>query len=100
MKYWYQQPIQPLSKYVRTVLIMEGFSPPDENPSALFTNGMPALLCRVKKDAANKEAIVKLSLVGRSTAADGWEIDADTTLIAYFFVPFALPAFFNIAAAK
>ena len=25
MKYWYQHPIQSLSEYVRTVLVLEGF---------------------------------------------------------------------------
>ena len=100
MKYWYQKPHQLLSEYVRTVLTLEGFSEPDPKKLPLFTNGMPALFCRTEKDQAENENITQLTLFGKSTPLDCWAIDDTTTIIAYFFKPFALASVFNIAAAS
>ena len=50
MKYWYQRPKQQLTEYVRTVLILEGFSESEDAAPPLFTNGMATLLCRTEKD--------------------------------------------------
>ncbi|TMI63582.1 MAG: AraC family transcriptional regulator [Bacteroidetes bacterium] len=100
MKYWYQKPNQLIAEYVRTVLILESFSQPDSNNLPLFTNGMPALLCRTENEETGNENILQLTLFGKSTPTDGWETDDNTTIIAYFFKPFALASIFNIAAAK
>ena len=94
MKYWYQKPHQLISEYVRTVLILEGFSATETAEQLpLFTNGMPALLCRTEKDPNGNENIIQLALFGKSTPADCWAVNDNTTIIAYFFKPFALASY-------
>jgi AraC-like DNA-binding protein len=100
MKYWYQKPHLLLSEYVRTVLILEGFSQSYVEQLPLVTNGMPALLCRTEKDSTGNENILQLTLFGKSTTADSWTINDNTTIIAYFFKPFALSTLFNVSAKK
>lgn len=100
MKYWYQTPNQLLSKYIRTVLILEGFSQPGADNLPLFTNGMPALFCKTEKDNSGNENIIKLSLSGRTVPEEYWNVNAHSTIIAYFFKPFALATTFNIPANK
>ena len=100
MKYWYQKPNQLLSEYVRTVLILECFSSPDAEQLPLVTNGMPALLCRTEKDRSGNENVLQLTLFGRSTTLDSWTINDNTTIVAYFFKPFALSTVFNVPAKK
>ena len=100
MKYWYQKPHQLLSEYVRTVLVLEGFSQPATEQLPLVTNGMPALLCRTEGDQSGTENVLQLALFGRSATADSWTINDTTTIIAYFFKPFALSTVFNVPAKK
>lgn len=100
MKSWYQKPNQLLSEYVRTVLILEGFSQPDAEQLPLVTNAMPALLCRTEKHQPGNETILQLTLFGKSSTADSWTINDHTTIIAYFFKPFALSTVFNVPAKK
>jgi AraC-like DNA-binding protein len=100
MKYWYQKPHQLLSEYVRTVLILEGFSKSQSVQLPLFTNGMPALLCSIEKDQPNNEDIMHLTLFGKSITPDYWSVNNRTIIIVYFFKPFALAGIFNIPAAK
>ena len=100
MKYWYQKPNQLLSEYLRTVLILHGLSQPDAEQLPLVTNAMPALLCRTEKDPSGNENILQLTLFGKSTTADSWTITDNTTIIAYFFKPFALSTVFNVPAKK
>jgi AraC-like DNA-binding protein len=100
MKYWYQKPHQLLSEYVRTVLILEGFSEPHSATLPLFTNGMPALLCQTEKDKSDNEDIIHLTLFGKSITPDYWSVNNRRTIIAYFFKPFALASVFNIPASK
>ena len=99
MKYWYQKPHSLLSEYVRTVLILEGFSEPDADQLPLVTNGMPALFYKTEKDQTGNENILQLTLFGKSTSPDFWSFNNNTTIIAYFFKPFALAGIFNIHAA-
>ena len=94
MKYWYQQPHPAIAAYVRTVLILEGFSEPHKDQLPLVTNGMPALFCKTEN-----ETILQLSLFGKSTTPECWSFNNDTTIIAYFFKPFALASIFNVAAS-
>ncbi|MEJ8844550.1 helix-turn-helix domain-containing protein [Lacibacter sp. H375] len=98
MKYWYQKPNQLLSDYVRTVLILEGFSQAEKEQLPLVTNGIPAFLCRTEKTKADNEHISQLSLFGKSSTEDSWTINNTTTIIAYFFKPFALSTVFNVPA--
>ena len=100
MKYWYQKPHKLLSEYIRTVLILEGFSEPDPKKLPLFTNGMPALFCRTEKDLSGNENIIQLTLFGKSAPLDCWTVDNNTTIIAYFFKPFALSTVFDVPAIK
>ena len=100
MNHWYQKPHPLLSGYIRTVLILEGFSQPDAEQLPLVTQGMPALLCRTEKDRSGNENVLQLTLFGRSTTADPWMINDNTTIIAYFFKPFALSTLFNVPAKK
>jgi len=89
----YQQPHASLSDYVRTVLILEGFSSGPSN-LPLVTNGMPALLC-----CTEKEHITRFTLFGKSVPDECWEVKANTTIVAYFFKPFAMAGIFNVPAA-
>lgn len=100
MKYWYQKPSQSITEYVRTVLILEGCSTPAATQQPIFTNGMPALLCRTEKDDAGNENIVQLTLFGKCTPPGCWSINNNTTVVIYFFKPFALSGLFNIPVAK
>lgn len=88
-----------LTEYVRTVLIIEGFSESCSQDLPIFTNGLPTLFCRTKKDQSSGfERIVQLTLYGMSAPPECWVTDEKTTVIAWFFKPFVLPALFNISA--
>ena len=100
MRYRYQKPHPLLSEYVRTVLIAEGNAGGDDNKLPLFTNGIPALLCRTVKSPTGIEDIVQLALFGKSTPAGDWVLKKNETMIAYFFMPFALASVFNLPAAQ
>jgi len=98
MKYRYQKPHQLLSEYVRTVLIVEGIAQAGDNKLPLFTSGMPAFLCSTLKTSHGIN-IRQLTLYGKSTPTDIWELKNDETIVAYFFKPFSLASFFNLSAA-
>lgn len=98
MHHHYQKPHPLLSEYLRTVLIAEGFVKATENKLPLYTNGMPALLCRTEKTPTGIEDILQLSLFGKSTPADSWTLKKNETVIAYFFMPFVLASIFNLPA--
>ena len=100
MKYWYQRPHKSISEYVRTVLILEGFSQSAANDLPLVTNGMPALFCCTEKDPTGGEQIARLTLFGKSIPPELWEINPDQTIIAFFFMPFTMAGAFNIPASK
>ena len=100
MRYWYQKPHRSIAEYVRTVLILEGYSLPGTTEQPIFTNGMPALLCRTEKDGDGNENIIQLTLFGKCTPPGCWAINNKTTVVIYFFKPFVLSGLFNIPAAK
>ena len=100
MKHWYQQPHQSLTEYVRTVLILEGFSEPDNADLPIFTNGMSALFCKTEKDKSGNESIIQLTLFGKSIPEEYCIVNKNETIIAYFFKPFALASIFNVNATK
>ena len=100
MKHRYHKPNKLLTEYVRTVLIVEGFSESPSDTLPAFTQGMPALLCRTEKDPAGHENILQLTLFGKSIPDDSWTIGKSTTIIAYFFKPFVLAGLFKIAAKE
>ena len=88
MKYWYQKPHHIIAEYIRTVLILEGFSRPDPGYLPLVTNGMPALFCKTERNEKGNEDILQLALFGKSVPEEYWTIKDNTTIIAYFFKPF------------
>jgi AraC-like DNA-binding protein len=98
MKHHYHKPHPSLSEYVRTVLTIEGFAESDGNEVPLFTNGMPALFCQTEKKPDGLETVSHLTLFGKSVPAENWAVAETTTIIAYFFKPFALPPLFNVSA--
>lgn len=94
MQRWYNQ-IDPLLKnYVQSVLVLDKADPitPDDLP--IFTNGMPALLCT----AQNTDH--RLTLFGQAVPAERWTVNDDTTLIAFFFKPFAIGPVFKLSARE
>jgi AraC-like DNA-binding protein len=100
MKYRYQNPHPSLAGYIRTVLTLEGFTPADDHRVPLFTNGIPALYCRTEKDAQGNENVIQLTLFGQTTINECWTITKNSTVVAYFFKPFALATLFNIPVTK
>lgn len=100
MRYRYQKPHPKLSAYIRNVLVLEGFMPADDTRVPLFTNGMPAFYCRTENVDEHQTQVTSLTLFGQSTSNDCWSLTENTTVIAYFFKPFALGTLFNIAASK
>lgn len=95
----YQQPHASLSDYVRTVLILEGFSSgPSDVP--LVTKGMPALLCCTDRTSTVPIPMaIGIGMFGKSVPDECWEVKPNTTIIAYFFKPFAMAGIFNVPAA-
>jgi AraC-like DNA-binding protein len=61
---------------------------------------MPALFCCTQKDPLGGEQISRLTLYGKSIPPECWEVGPDKTIIAFFFMPFAMAGIFNISAAK
>ena len=99
MKYWYAKPNKSIAEFIRTVLVMEGFSKGDSRSLPIVTNGMPALFCKTERAKDRIENISNLLLFNHSSE-EIWKINSGTTIIAYFFKPFALPAVFNISASQ
>lgn len=77
-----------ISDYVRTVLVIEGYSDPDPSSPPLVTNGMAALFY---KDGT-------LTLFGKNVPSDRWTVNDETNIIAYFFKPFSAAALFGVDA--
>jgi AraC-like DNA-binding protein len=100
MQYRYQKPHQSLSKYVKTVLVAEGFAQQSNNKLPLFTNGMPAFVCSTAKTATGIENILQLTLFGTTTPPEIWDLKKNETMIAYFFNPFSLACLFNLSARE
>lgn len=100
MKYWYQKPLPALSEYLRTILIIEGFSESFTGRLPIFTNGVSALLCHTEKDDSGHELTAQLALFGTSIPPDCISYKQATTIIVYFFKPFALTSIFNLPASK
>lgn len=93
MKHWYLKLNPGLSDYVRTLLIVDGFSHSESSDLPLFTNGMPALVCETRN---NKD--LRITLFGQSVPSKDWIIEDNVSLIAYFFKPFALGSIFKLSA--
>ena len=99
MEHRYEIPHKQLTEYVRTILIIEGFSKSGPNKQPVFTNGMSLLFCKTEKSDATYENIDQLS-IDNKPPSDIWEVNEQTTIIAYFFKPFVLASLFNISTDK
>lgn len=100
MIHHYNKTNQQLKKYVRTVLILEDFSNNQSDGLSIFTNGMSALVCKTEKRIHESDHIIELTLYGNSIPSDVLKINKETSLIIYFFYPFALAPIFNLSAKK
>src|SRR5688572_30073493 len=100
MKHWYQRPNPSLSEYVRTALILEESSHTESSDLPIVTNGMQALLCRMEKEQTGGSWTTRLMLCGKSIPSEYWQVDQNTIVIAWFFMPFAMATLFNVPAAK
>jgi AraC-like DNA-binding protein len=98
MKYWYQKPHTDLAEYVRTVLIVEGFSEANPAKVPLFTRGMPAFVCRVERNSVGNGS-AQLKLFGQSAPDECWIASETTTIVGYFFKPFSLSCVFDVPAS-
>ncbi|MES3019616.1 MAG: DUF6597 domain-containing transcriptional factor [Bacteroidota bacterium] len=99
MRHRYTNPASLLTDYIRTVLLIEGFSEKGSQDLPIFTNGSPTLYCRMEKDTVTGfERIKQFTLYGISAPSECWAADEKTTIIAWLFKPFVLPALFNISA--
>ncbi|WP_018343733.1 helix-turn-helix domain-containing protein [Cytophaga aurantiaca] len=100
MKHAYHSPPKELSAYIRTVLTLEGTGDGSMNELPAFTNGIPALCCKTEKDANGSEQVVTAALFGGNIPADFWNVQDATTIVVYFFKPFALTSLFHVEANK
>jgi AraC-like DNA-binding protein len=98
MKSWYQQPNPSISEYVRTVLILEGFSQSDARELPIITNGMSALFCKTELHQEGNERIVQLMLFGKSIPEEIFTVNERTTIVTYFFKPFSMASVFDVPA--
>ncbi|HEY1031556.1 MAG TPA: AraC family transcriptional regulator [Flavipsychrobacter sp.] len=92
MIYHYQRADTAIASQVRSVLVLQpGVT--DEQPNVpLFTNGSPAFVCRLGQGVAS------LALYGQAVTDEALDTDEDTTVVAFFFKPFAMACTFGIAA--
>jgi len=98
MKHWYHKINPLLALYVKTVLVIEGFSEDNSNALPIFTNGMSALLYRSERDEKGADCNIQLTLTSSTIPADFWMIRKKETIIVCFFNPFVLAALFNVDA--
>lgn len=100
MQYAYYPSHPDLADCVRTILILEGGEKQQKAKVPLYTNGMPGLILRTGQKSPGVESnILQLTLYGKSTPVDTWQAAEGHTVIAFFFRPFTMAAFFNVAAA-
>lgn len=85
--------------YVRTVLVIEGFSKDGDTHLPLVTNEMPTLLCHTEIKSGALKEIRQLTLYGSSVLSGNWKVSKTSTLVFYYFKPFALACLFDLSAA-
>lgn len=100
MKYWYQRPHISIAGHVRTVIVLEGSSNPDDTQLPLFTNGMSALFCQINNDVQPNQKTANTILFGTSIPSENLDVAENNTVIIYFFKPFLLASIFKISAQE
>jgi len=79
---------------------MEGAFPGEPGALPVYTQGMPAFLCRVENSPPGKEKQMEFMISGKSAPESFWNVESDACVFAYFFQPFMLPCLFNVSAAS
>ena len=100
MKYRTIHPQTSISKYVRSILVIENYNQQDDFILPLFANGSPTLVFNTAKATSKNNNINKLTLYGQTITPGELLIKEDFTLIAYFLFPAALMSLFNISAGE
>ena len=94
MKYWYQRPSQALAEHVRTILVIKNEDEAGASDLPLFTNGSPTFFSRKKANGSYAHTVF-----GESVPENDWNVDDDSTILAFLFKPFALGTIFKLSAA-
>src|SRR5690606_22302085 len=102
MNYRYQKINPQLENYIRSILVLENTPNSESMDLPLFTEGMPALLCKTGNDNN------RIALYGQSVPHKEWIIEKNTTLrqnsgqalIAFFFKPFTIGPAFKLSAQE
>src|SRR6478735_1146903 len=94
MKHWYDKTKPGLTDYIRSVLVLENI--PDNGTSnlPLYTQGMPALLCKIQNNNH------QVTLFGESAPVEEWSVKGNQAIIAFFFKPFAPGTIFKLSAKE
>jgi AraC-like DNA-binding protein len=83
-----------LAEYVKTVLELDSLPNTEDADLPLFTRGMPALFYSSINNSH------QVTLFGQTVPAENWIVSDDTTVVAYFFKPFALGPIFKLSALE
>jgi AraC-like DNA-binding protein len=94
MNYRYLKVNPQLEEYLRTVLVFDSCSDTEGSDLPLFTKGMPTLLFKTEGNDN------QITLFGQSVPDEKCTVENNTTLIAFFFKPFALGTIFKLSAQE
>lgn len=99
MSHNYHKPASGLEQYIRIVITIQNDIQPIDQKLPLFTNEMPALLCKIimNKNSGNN-TVKDLILFGRSINDEYLTVDNNEVVVMYLFKPFMLSCIFNISA--
>jgi AraC-like DNA-binding protein len=95
MKYSYHKSDPQLSSFIQTVLVVNGSPRFEASDLPLFSNGMPAFFYQTDNNSSHQ-----LTIYGASIPDEKWNINDNTTLIAFLFRPFSLAPLFKISAKE
>jgi AraC-like DNA-binding protein len=95
MKYSYHKPDPLLTSFIQTVLVINGSLRFKASDLPLFSNGMPALFYQTDNASSHQ-----LIIYGDSIPDEKWNIEENTTLIAFLFRPFSLAPLFKVSAKQ
>jgi AraC-like DNA-binding protein len=93
MRHRYYNTDKSLAGFIRTILVLDQQAEANAGELPLFTNGVPAFVCRIKGD--RHQSI----LFGNSILPDQL-LDDHTTVIVFFFQPFVLGPAFRLSARQ
>jgi AraC-like DNA-binding protein len=91
MNHRYEKVRPDLNEYIRTILILDDLPDSESSDLPLVTQSMTAMLCKIENNSSH------ITLFGKSVPNDRWKVKNNTTLIAFFFKPFALTTIFKLS---